>query len=231
MTDEHAPVTDDDKSGTARPWTVTASKITFEDRWLKIRSDDCVMANGTRVSPYHVIEAPDWASIVALTKDLKLVMVREYRHARGRVIDGIPGGIIDLADSLGELDAAEAGARRELVEETGYGGGRFFPILSTYPDPGNQTNMATAFLAVEVEPLAAQSLDSSEAVDVYLADFVDVLMRVSHGDLRLHAVHVAALWSAAGRILRAEIPIATHTAPLRARLLAVLSGGQEAVDQ
>jgi ADP-ribose pyrophosphatase len=212
----------DDGQGTARPWRVLASKITFEDRWLKIRSDHCVMADGTEVTPYHVIESSDWAAIVALTPDLRLVMVREYRHARGKIIDGIPGGVIDRDDAGGSISAAEAGARRELLEETGYGGGRFIPILTTYPDPANQTNVSTVFLALDVEPKAAQSLDSSEAVDVFLTDFPAVLMRISSGELRLHAVHVAALWSVAGRILLGESGLEA-TAPLKQRLLAVFA--------
>jgi 8-oxo-dGTP pyrophosphatase MutT (NUDIX family) len=225
MSDDGAPVSDGSAAGTARHWRVLASKITFEDRWLKIRTDHCAMADGTEVNPYHVIESRDWTAVVALTTDLKLVMIREYRHARSRIIDGVPGGVIDHGDGQTALDAAEAGARRELREETGYGGGAFFPILTTYPDPGNQSNIATAFLAVNVEPMGAQSLDSTEAIDIYLADFPDVLMRVARGDLRLHAVHVAALWSAAGRILLAdEEAIAAATAPLRARLVAAFTG-------
>jgi 8-oxo-dGTP pyrophosphatase MutT (NUDIX family) len=217
-------MTDDGAQGTARPWRVIDSKITFEDRWLKIRTDHCVMADGTEVNPYHVIESRDWTAIVALTSDLKLVMVREYRHARAKVIDGIPGGVIDHGDGETALDIAEAGARRELQEETGYGCGSFFPILTTYPDPGNQSNVATAFLALNVEPVGVQSLDSSEAIDIYLADFVDVLIRITSGELRLHAVHVAAIWSAAGRILLADDAIAAVTAPLRARLLTAFAG-------
>jgi 8-oxo-dGTP pyrophosphatase MutT (NUDIX family) len=178
------------------------------------------MANGTEISPYHVIEAPDWASVVALTPDLKLVMVREYRHARGRVIEGIPGGIIERSDEIDGARSAEAGARRELREETGYGGGRFVPLVTVFPDPGNQTNAASSFLAVNVEPQAEQALDIGEAVEVFLDDLPSVLTRLMKGDLVIHATHVAALWSAAARILAggAEIP---ETAPLRQRLLSL----------
>ena len=106
---------DDDRPGRARPWTVSASKITFEDRWLKIRSDHCVTADGVDVAPYHVIESNDWTAIVALTPDMRLVLVREYRHARNAIIDGLPGGVIDRTDHAGgALGVAEVGARREI---------------------------------------------------------------------------------------------------------------------
>jgi ADP-ribose pyrophosphatase len=197
-------VSDDD--GSLRPWTVSASRMTFADRWLRVRTDDCLTADGVVVSPYHVIESADWTCVVPLTADLRLVLVREYRHARGIVITGLPGGIVEPADREGLLSTAEAGARRELLEETGYGGGRFLPILTTYPDPANQTNVATAFLALGVEPKQAQKLDSGETVEIVLADFPVVLEQLSSGETRMHAVHVAALWSAAARIVLEAVP-------------------------
>ena len=184
-----------------RPWTVSASRMTFADRWLRVRTDDCVTAEGIVVSPFHVIEASDWSCIVALTKEQRLVLIREYRHARGIVIDGLPGGVIEKSDP-----STEDGARRELREETGYGGGRFFPVLTTYPDPANFTNMALGFLALDVEPVGMQALDAAESIEIVLADFPDVLSRLASGELRMHAVHLAALWSAAARILSGDIP-------------------------
>ena len=193
--------------------------MTFADRWLRVRTDDCLTADGVSVSPFHVIESADWACIVALTADLRLVLVREYRHARGIVIAGLPGGVVEPDDGDGFLSIAEAGARRELLEETGYGGGRFVPILTTYPDPANQTNIATAFLALGVEPKAAQKLDAGEAVELVLADFPTVLRQLSAGELRMHAVHVAALWAAAARIVL-DGELIRETAPLRDVFLA-----------
>lgn len=198
------------------PWTVTASRMTFADRWLRVRTDDCLTAEGVEVSPYHVIEAADWSCIVALTKDQRLVLIREYRHARGIIIDGLPGGVIEASDPT-----TEDGARRELAEETGYGGGRFLTVLTTYPDPANYTNTAIGFLALDVEPVGAQALDSAESIEIVLADFPEVLAGLASGELRMHAVHVAALWSAAARIVLGDIP---GTEVLRERLRPVFAG-------
>ena len=49
------------------PWTVLSSATTYEDRWLKLRSDHCVSADGRDISPFHVIERSDWVNVVALT--------------------------------------------------------------------------------------------------------------------------------------------------------------------
>jgi 8-oxo-dGTP pyrophosphatase MutT (NUDIX family) len=197
--------------------------MTFADRWLKIRTDRCVTPAGVEVSPYHVIVSSDWTAIVALTADLRLVTIREYRHARARIITGLPGGVIEPTDGNEAASASEMGARRELLEETGYGGGRFIPVLTTYPDPANQTNVATIFLALGVEHVAAQALDSSEAIEVMLDDLPRVLAGVIAGDIRMHAVHVAGLWSAVARILAGGADVA-QAAPLREPLLAAIGG-------
>jgi ADP-ribose pyrophosphatase len=210
-----------DGDGHPRPWTVSASRMTFADRWLRVRTDDCLTADGVEVSPFHVIESADWTCVVALTADLRLVLVREYRHARGIVIAGLPGGVVEADDGDGIVSTVEAGARRELLEETGYGGGDFIPILTTYPDPANQTNIATAFLALGVEPKQPQKLDSGETVELFLADFPTVLKQLSGGEVRMHAVHVAALWSAVARIVLGEV---SGTEALREQLRLAFAG-------
>jgi 8-oxo-dGTP pyrophosphatase MutT (NUDIX family) len=208
-------------------WRVLSSSMTFADRWLKIRTDRCVTPAGVEVSPYHVIVSSDWTAIVALTADLRLLTIREYRHARKRIIAGLPGGVIEAADGEEAASAAERGARRELLEETGYGGGRFIPVLTTYPDPANQTNICTIFLALGVERMAAQSLDSSEAIDVSLDDLPRVLAGLISGEILMHAVHVAGFWSAVARILAGGDDVA-EAAPLRGPLLGAIGGASAA---
>src|SRR5215469_5889261 len=109
-----------------KPWRVLATAIAYEDQWLRVRSDACLTGGGVRINPYHVIECPDWVNVVALTgPDLQLVLIREYRHGRGEILTGLVSGTIERTDLTMGLDGAEAAARRELLEETGYGSGRF----------------------------------------------------------------------------------------------------------
>jgi ADP-ribose pyrophosphatase len=127
-------VRDGDGVVSIEPWRVLSSRISYEDRWLKVRSDDCVTADGRHISPYHVLEYPDCINVVALTPEGQLLLVREYRHGCGEIMLGLVSGAHEAADGE-SADAAERAARRELREETGYSGGRFTPILTSYPNP------------------------------------------------------------------------------------------------
>ena len=173
-------------------WRVLASRVTLADRWLKLREDRCETAHGAIVECYHVIECGDGVNVVAINREGRLLLTREYRHGAGMVLTGIPAGLID-ADDI----SPEAAARRELLEETGYGGGTFAPLLTCWANPARQNNRVTSFLATEVERLAEPRLDPTEAVEVREADPAQTLDRLRRGDLVLSATHVAALWSAA----------------------------------
>ena len=177
------------------PWRVERSVFTHRDRWLTVRSDDCRSASGVEIKPYHVLELPTWLNIVALTGDGRIVLVTEYRHGTGEVLTGLPSGTMDPKDA-----DPEAAARRELLEETGYGGGTFLP-LGAYPaNPANQTNDVTPFLAVGVERIGEQALDLSEEIAVSTEDFAGWFGKVMRGELRVQISHVATAALAAGVI-------------------------------
>ncbi len=204
-------------AGVVAPWRILKSTITYRDRWLTLRSDECQTAEGKIVSPYHVLEFPDWINVVPITKEGRVVLVREYRHGAGKVVLGLVSGAIDAADGDGALDAAEAAARRELQEETGFTGAVFQKVLECYANPANQSNRATSFLVLDVERTAERHLDATEAIEVVYEDLGDILRRLNSGEVIMQALHVAGLWAAVSHILGGR------DGPLRARVLAAIS--------
>jgi 8-oxo-dGTP pyrophosphatase MutT (NUDIX family) len=192
-------VTADPRPSRVQPWTILDSRITYHDPWLKVRTDRCRTASGAEVSPYHVLEYKDVVTIVPLTLAGRLVMLREYRHGAARVMLGLPGGGIEVRDA-----DREAAARRELAEETGFGGGRFRRLLDAWQCAGTHTNSVTTFLALGVEPQAGPSPDLGESLELAIEDFVDILRALRANTLKIQSDHVAALWSAAAVILASE---------------------------
>jgi hypothetical protein len=56
-------------------WKAIDLTYSFQDRWLTVRSDRGLLPNGQVLSPYHTIEGPDAANIVALR--LRKILLRE----------------------------------------------------------------------------------------------------------------------------------------------------------
>ena len=184
------------------PWTVLDSVETFADPWLRVRSDRVRTAGGDVFGPFHVIEYPDWSAVVPLLRDShRLLLVREYRHGVRAILPGLPGGIVDRGDGARPAEAARAAAERELLEETGFGGGTFEHLATLHPNPSNQSNAAHCFLSTGLSRVGApRPGENGEAQEVIETDLVQVIATLRDGGLVLHAVHAAALWTAAARI-------------------------------
>ena len=73
------------------------------------------LPDGT-TTDWDILELGDAAAVLAITRGGEVVLVRQFRPGPGRVLDELPGGLIDPGES--PLDAAA----RELLEETGYRG-------------------------------------------------------------------------------------------------------------
>lgn len=101
--------------------------------------------------PYFALKCPDFISIVALTANDELVLVRQYRPAVEVYTLELPSGHVDLGETPVEA------AARELTEETGYVGSTIEEMAIIYPDTGRMSNRLFCFLRrfIFIEYLAA----------------------------------------------------------------------------
>ncbi|MBD5197541.1 MAG: NUDIX hydrolase [Bacteroidales bacterium] len=182
MKDSKTTATHDD-----RRWTVLSSKYLWRRPWLTVRLEHVRLANGREAPEYYVLEYPDWVNVIAITKDGEMVMIRQYRHGIGRSDYELCAGVIEQGEN------PEEAARRELLEETGFGGGEWTQFARLAPNPSSQTNWAYSYLAVGVEKIDTQHLDGAEDLSVHLMSKSQVLQLLRDGEI-IQALMVAPLW-------------------------------------
>ena len=145
-------------------WAVLGSAYLSRKPWLTLRQDRVRLPGGAVIDEYFVLEYPAWVKVVAVTPGDRVVLVRQYRHGLGRVGVELPAGVVELGDP-----SPEAAARRELLEETGYGGGAWGPLCVASANPGTHSNLTYSFLAVGVESVAPPTPEATEDIRVFTA--------------------------------------------------------------
>lgn len=166
------------------PWKILSSRHIHP----RFRIDRVELANGKIFEPM-VFEFRSWANVVALTKNNEVVLVKQYRHGVQENLLELPGGIVDDGES--PLD----GARRELMEETGYSAAHIIEVGQIYPNPALQHNTLYCYLATNVERTSEQHLDDAEEIEVHLMPLDQLIEMTSQGGFR-HALHLAVLFQA-----------------------------------
>lgn len=139
--------------------TIRKEKI-FSGKVVQLYVEDVQLPNG-KTSKREVIRHPGAVAVIPITKDGKLVLVRQYRKALERALVEIPAGKLEKGEE------PFATAQRELEEETGYCAQSMRHIVSFYTSPGFADELIHLYMAEGLEKLEdAASLDEDEFVDV-----------------------------------------------------------------
>ena len=107
---------------------------------------------------YIIMDAPDWVIVIAEHND-KFLMVKQWRHGEAALSVEFPGGVIDKGEE------ADAAARRELEEETGYKAGKLTKLGKVNPNPALFSNHVHFYLAEDLEATGKQCLDEDEFIN------------------------------------------------------------------
>lgn len=172
-----------------RKWRVLSSEYLLrEGAWCTVRRDKVELPSGVVVPQWYVFEFPAWANVIAVTKEGKMVLVSQYRHGLGQTHYELCAGLVDATDA-----SPMEGAKRELEEETGYGGGRWSLYMTTSANPSNHTNLNYTFLAEDVELITECHPEESEDIEVHLLSKAEVREILEQGEI-IQAMHAAPLW-------------------------------------
>jgi ADP-ribose pyrophosphatase len=168
-------------------WEKLSSRYLVKEKWATLRVDTCKLQNGTIKDDYFVLEYPDWANAIALTKDNKMILVRQYRHAADIISLEIPGGVIEPGE------APEDGVKRELLEETGYSFESCELIATLYPNPATSDNRTFTYLLTGGIKIQEQDLDEHEILNVEEYTIAEVKQLLADNKIE-QSLHAAALF-------------------------------------
>jgi ADP-ribose pyrophosphatase len=170
-----------------RPWTLAKSEDAGHYRIFDVLRGEMILPNGNPCAhTIYTLRCGNWCNVLAITPAGEAVMVWQYRHGTDALSLETPGGVVDAGES--PID----GARRELLEETGYAVGRIEPLLTAFPNPAMQGNVFHAFVAWDARRVSDPKLDDAEECEVVLVPVSELAGLIDDGHVS-HALCVNVL--------------------------------------
>ncbi len=148
----------------------------FEGNVVHVHLDTVTLTDGKEASR-EIVAHNGGVSIVGLTDNNEVLMVRQFRAPYKEVIYEIPAGKLERGE-----DPFEA-AQREFREECGCTAKRFEYIGELYPTPGYCGEIIRIYFATGLE-FGEQDLDDDEYLDVYRIPLEEAFERVMSGEFK-----------------------------------------------
>lgn len=96
---------------------------------------------------YHSLSQSEYIGILALTTEMRIPIVRQFRPAVGEYTWELPAGTID------KREEPLIAAKRELSEECGLKSNKWISLGSYWPDTGRLSFRSHAFIALDCTPI------------------------------------------------------------------------------
>lgn len=176
-----------------KKWQQLRSVELFTSKWMSLRRDECQLPSGRIIDDYFVLEIPDGATVVAVTENKELVLVRQYKHGADQFVLELPAGIVETNEDPAITIA------RELKEETGYVSDQIEYITTLATKPARMNARTHVFFADNVRLKEEPNQNDAEVIETVLLPISQVQEYVISGKLSIETT-LAALFAVGNRL-------------------------------
>lgn len=142
-----------------KKWKLLKERSLIKNPWIEVFENDYLLPDNSILTNFYVIKEHDGVGVIAMTKDKKILIIKQYRPAVREFIYTFPSGFIERQD----IDIINR-ARAELLEETGYGKGKWYYVGKAYNSAQRSTHINHCVIALNVKRIANQKLEAGENI-------------------------------------------------------------------
>lgn len=152
-----------------------SSEILLKAKVVTVRRDDVELSDGGK-SFREVVVHPGGVVIVALTKENKILLVKQYRYPIQCVNLELPAGKLEIGED------PDLASKRELEEETGYRANIWKSLGYINTTPGICTEKLYLYLATDLE-FVGEHPDEGEIIKSYEYTLPEVYSMIKNGEI------------------------------------------------
>ena len=149
--------------------------LKFKGRIITVHVDDVELEDGS-LSKREVVDHGGGVSVVVLTENNEILLVRQFRYPYKEVISEIPAGKLEKGEN-----PLEAGIR-ELEEECGVIAEKVFSLGTVYPTVAYCSEIIYLYAATGLT-FGEQDLDEDEFLNVEKMPLEDAVKKVLSGEI------------------------------------------------
>jgi len=158
-------------------WRKVSEREVLNHKRMRLVEDRVVLPNGLETDYLREVNKKDYVTVVATHGD-KIVMVHDYSYPHDRLLLQFPDGEIDTDET------PEAGATRELQEETGFKADKLTILGRNLDNPRRNTSTNIVLLAKDVEETGERNLDAEESLNkVVLLTEAEIRAKIASGEI------------------------------------------------
>ena len=169
-------------------WRTLERSYLYRNPWCAFRVDEVALPNGATIE-YGVLEGDGFASVVPVTEDGKVVLVRQWRQPLGSFTLELPSGRVDKGED------PRAAAERELFEEAGFRAVGLEHLVSIHTSTGRSNEVCHLFRCRAVWDPGGPRPEPTEFIRVVELPLEEALKGISEGAITDAATVLGLLWS------------------------------------
>jgi ADP-ribose diphosphatase len=155
---------------------VLKSKVLYQGKVFRLQRDTVIEPGGVCADRDFIVH-PGSVVVLPIFEDGRVLLIRQYRHSVGEFLWELVAG----RKEPGETPVA--GARRELIEETGYTAKRMRKLMRVVPTPGFVNEWMWIFAAEGLTAGAAQP-EEDEKITSRIFSLKQAESMIERGTLR-----------------------------------------------
>ncbi|MDP9320239.1 MAG: NUDIX hydrolase [Chloroflexota bacterium] len=161
-----------------KPWRILAKRVLLERLpWLTVGELDVELPDGTVLNGFNWINTRPFAIVVPLLDGDRTILVRSFKLGVGAISLSLPAGYLE------DGEEPLAGAKRELLEETGHEATEWIPLGRFVVDGNYGYGAMHAFIAKGARKVREANSGDHEEQELLTMPFSDAIAKLRAGEV------------------------------------------------